>query len=241
MTTAVEFIKREEALRLNAYYDQPGRKGVLTIGWGHTGSDVYEGLTVTEERADELLRVDIKWAEDAVKRAVRVTITENQRAALVSLTFNIGTGSATSGFKGSTVLRKLNAGDIEGAADAFLLWNKITVDGKKIISAGLRNRRERERALFLTGVATTAPEMAAAGQVTGGEVKPMRKSKTAWMGVVGLSLSGAMGAILNVWSQLRRDAPEIIEFIGDWAPLVFAGIFALILFNRWAEARKGEH
>ncbi|HEX3672669.1 MAG TPA: glycoside hydrolase family protein [Rhizomicrobium sp.] len=70
----------------------------------------------------------------------------HQAAAMLSLAYNIGTGA----FQGSTVLRKFNAGDIAAAADAFLMWDKGTVNGQKTVIPGLLNRRTQERTLFLT-------------------------------------------------------------------------------------------
>ena len=134
MSIAIDLLKKFEGLRLTAYLDSAG---VWTIGYGHTGIDVYEGLDITEEEAGFLLETDFAWATRAVRRSVRAPLTQEQRAALISLTFNIG----SSAWKSSTVLRRLNAENYEGAADAILMWNKITVDGKKIVSRGLTNRR----------------------------------------------------------------------------------------------------
>ncbi|KRJ11905.1 lysozyme [Acinetobacter nosocomialis] len=64
-----------------------------------------------------------------------------KRPGTVSLTYNIGSGA----FKNSTLLKKLNKGDYQGAADQFLVWNKA---GGKVMK-GLVRRREAERALFL--------------------------------------------------------------------------------------------
>jgi lysozyme len=61
-----------------------------------------------------------------------VPLTQNQFDALVSLVFNIGGGA----FRKSTLLKKLNAGDIQGAADQFLVWNKGTVNGKRVVLRG---------------------------------------------------------------------------------------------------------
>ncbi len=228
MSLAVEIIKASEGLRLESYRDGAGN---WTVGFGHTGPDVHEGLVITEAEAEELLATDIAWAVDTVRRSVRVTLTTEQRAALVSLVFNIG----SSAFNKSTVLRRTNSSDLEGAADAFLMWNKITVNGVKKRSAGLANRRERERALFLAGT-FTAPQTAAGDGITGGEAKPLIKSKTAWIG-----FGGVLTSILTVWSQLRLNVPEVFEFVGVWAPALLGAIFAIVMLNRWLDSRKGVH
>ena len=228
MSLTIDIIKKSEGLRLTAYRDSAG---IWTIGYGHTGSEVHEGLTITEAEAEALLERDIAWAVDTVRRSVRVPLTEEQRAPLASLTFNIGSG----GFRGSTLLRRLNSGDYEGAADAFLMWNKITVGGKKIISPGLSSRRERERSLFLTGISITTG-IGDGGVVTGGEAKPLVKSKTEWMG-----LSGVLTTMLTAWGQLHRNAPDIIVLIAPYAPILLGLIFVAVMFNRYMDSRKGVH
>ena len=134
-------IKDHEGLRLTAYQDGGG---VWTIGYGHTGSDVREGLTIPLSEAERLLTRDLRTAEGYVNGAVKVKLTQNQFDALVSFVYNIG-GDA---FEKSTLLRLLNAGEYEGAANQFLRWNK---DNGKVID-GLTNRRRKERDLFLRGM-----------------------------------------------------------------------------------------
>lgn len=137
-TVNKEAIKKAEGLRLKAYLDTGG---VWTIGYGHTGPEVVEGLTITLDGAERLLREDLRTAEGHVNKLVKVALTQNQFDALVSFVYNIGGGA----FKESTMLRLLNAGDYEGAANQFPRWNK---DNGKVV-AGLTNRRREERELFL--------------------------------------------------------------------------------------------
>ncbi len=229
MTRATEIIKQFEGLRLKAYRDSAG---TWTIGYGHTGPGVLEGIFITEEQANRFLERDIAWATDTVRRAVHVSLTEEQRAALVSLTFNIGSG----GFLTSTVLRRVNASDYEGAADAILMWNKITRNGVKERDQGLVNRRERERMLFLRGTVPPAPVAGTGGVVTGGEAKPMSRSKTQWLG-----LGGVLTTVLTAWGQLSRDAPDIIAQIAPYAPYLLGVIFLGVMFNRYMDSRKGVH
>lgn len=142
----LNLIKSFEGLRLEAYQDVAG---IWTIGYGHI-KNVKEGMAISEAEAEALLRDDLADAESAVSRFVKEPISENEFSALVSLVFNIGSGA----FAGSTVLRKLNAGDHKGAADAILMWNRSTVGGKKVVVQGLVRRREAERSLFLKPVPT---------------------------------------------------------------------------------------
>lgn len=135
-------IQNFEGCELTAYPD-PGSGGdPWTIGFGHTGSDVHPGSSITQTRADELLLQDLAVFERCVNDAVSHSITPNQFAACVSFAYNEGCGA----FEGSTLLRLLNAGDVRGAADQFGEW--VSADGR--VLEGLVRRRAAERALFLT-------------------------------------------------------------------------------------------
>lgn len=131
--SGVLFTEHAEGCRLTAYQDQ---KGVWTIGTGHTGTDVYEGLVIDQAQADLFLRSDIQVAVEAVNRCVSAELTQGEFDACVDLAFNIGAHA----FEGSTVCRCLNAGDFEGAAAAFLLWDKCAGQ----YNQGLFNRRTAE-------------------------------------------------------------------------------------------------
>jgi lysozyme len=134
--STLSYITEEEGKRNKAYKDS---KGLWTIGVGHLirpGEEHLIHATLTDAEVEELLRSDLKWCSEAVEGAVKVPLEQHQFDALYSLCFNIG-GTA---FKNSTVVRKLNAGDYKGAADAILMWNKPAV---------LEKRRKRERELFL--------------------------------------------------------------------------------------------
>lgn len=136
-----EFIKKEEGVKYKAYLDSAG---VPTIGVGHTRK-VVMGQAASEHQVDVWLEEDLTEAEQAVNNYVHVPLNQNMFDALVSLTFNIG-GNA---FRESTLLRLLNEGLYKDASEQFLVWNKVTVKGKKEESKGLAGRRERERKLFL--------------------------------------------------------------------------------------------
>jgi lysozyme len=129
-----------EGLRLAAYQDVAG---VWTVGYGHTGPDVRAGLTIAEAQAETLLLSDLADAIACVNRAVTVEISQRQFDALVDFCFNAGRGN----FVSSALLRKLNLGDIEGAAAQFELW--VHAGGKVV--AGLVRRRKAEAAMFASG------------------------------------------------------------------------------------------
>ena len=124
-----------EQCRLTAY---PDVKGVLTIGWGHTGADVYEGLTITQDQADALLLRDVRATVNHVNFLVNVPLTQGEFDAIVDFCFNCGSGE----FAGSTMLRLLNEGDYASAATQFERWDKA---GGKIIAGLLRRRIAEEQ------------------------------------------------------------------------------------------------
>ncbi|GAP96278.1 glycoside hydrolase family protein [Leptolyngbya sp. NIES-2104] len=129
-----------EGCRLEAYDDGVG---VWTIGYGHTRG-VFQGMTINQAQAEEFLREDLEQFESYVEDAVSVTLTDNQFSALVCFCFNVGPGAE--GFGGSTLLRLLNTGDYQGAANQLIRWNKA--GGESWL--GLTRRRLAERALFLS-------------------------------------------------------------------------------------------
>lgn len=133
----LQLTEREEGCRLVAYQDTGG---VWTIGYGHTGPDVHQGLVWTQEQADSALTQDKARARAAIKAYVTVPLTENEFDALEDFDFNVGSGA----FRGSTLLKKLNGGDFAGAAKQLELWDHV--NGK--VLAGLLNRRLAEEALF---------------------------------------------------------------------------------------------
>ena len=138
----VDLICDFEGKRLVAYDDGVG---VWTIGFGTTiypnGIRVKKGDTCTLDQAKSYMAHDLKKFEQAVNGAVNIALNQNQFDALVSLTYNIGTGA----FNKSTLVKKLNAGDIRGAADQFDVW--VNAGGKRM--QGLVNRRSKEKLLFL--------------------------------------------------------------------------------------------
>lgn len=134
--------KRFEALELSSYRDCAG---IWTIGYGHTGSGVCEGMRITEVEAEMLLRGDVGDAVACVNRSVIADITQHQFDAMVDFCFNAGRGN----FVNSTLLRKVNIGDFAGAAAQFGLW--VHAGGKVV--EGLVRRRDAERTMFSTGLA----------------------------------------------------------------------------------------
>lgn len=134
----IDLIKSHESLRLEKYLC-PAKK--WTIGYGHVilPNENYE--VISEQIAEDLLKDDLKIAESAVTRFVKVKLNQYQFDALVSFIFNIG----VSAFSQSTLLKVLNSGLYPEAAQQFLRWNK----SKGIVLNGLVKRRKEESNLFL--------------------------------------------------------------------------------------------
>lgn len=138
----IEHLKLSEGLRLKAYQDT-GK--VWTIGYGHTsaagGLKVYQGLTITNAQAEQLLKDDLaRMTYPVIKRLVKVDLTQGQFDALCSFIYNLGEGQVST----STLLKLLNNKDYKGASGQFGRW--VYDNGKKF--DGLVTRRENERKLF---------------------------------------------------------------------------------------------
>jgi lysozyme len=121
--------------------------GADTIGFGSTryadGTKVkLSDKPITKDEAMELLMATLGTYEQAIHKNVIAPINQNQFDALVSFVYNVGAGN----FAKSTLLKKLNKADYQGAGDEFLRWNRA---GGKVLN-GLIRRRDAERALFLT-------------------------------------------------------------------------------------------
>lgn len=140
-------LKGFEGLSLKAY---PDTKKGYSIGYGHFGAK--PGDVITREQADAYFDQDVARFENTVSLAT-LDPKQHEFDAMVSLAYNIGTGDQTKGggFWGSTVRRLHNAGDKQGAADAFRMWNKS--DGA--VNPVLVERREKERAFYLGAAAPT--------------------------------------------------------------------------------------
>lgn len=136
--STVELITGFEGKRHVAYHDS---KGNLTIGIGHLITNKEAEMAtrrLSEEQVMSLLHADLKKCSDALESAIKVTITRTQSDAMHSLCHNIGPDRMIK----SDVIRYLNEGDKQKAANAFMNWTK----------PGLKKRREAERALFLAEI-----------------------------------------------------------------------------------------
>ena len=136
--SGIDLIKKFEGFRSKPYLDIVG---VKTIGYGHA---CFNGEVppdcISLSQADELLKSDLAKFESGVNALVKIPLIQNQFDALVSFAFNLGLGN----LKSSTLLKKLNAKDISGAADEFHKWD--LAGGKHV--KGLLIRRMAEKELF---------------------------------------------------------------------------------------------
>lgn len=213
----LDFVKQFEGLRLTAYPD-PGSGGdPWTIGYGTTiypsGDEVNRGDMTSREQAEKYLRHDLRRFEHAVNRLVLVPISQPQFDSLASLVYNIGEGA----FSRSTLLRRLNSHDYAGAAQEFLRW--VNAGGKPM--AGLRKRREAERALFLSGEAPAPVTNAPAGdspQISVIGDKPMSPALIAFLPSL-ISAIPQLGKLFGTGSEVSdrniKAAKTVAQIVVD--------------------------
>ncbi len=160
VTTAIQtitglglnLVRRLEGLSLEVYKDPAG---LWTIGYGHkiTADDNFYPntniKTISETDAINLLVQDMETAADVVRKYVTVPLNEQQFNSLVSFVFNTSSKDENI-FAYSTLLKKLNSGNYDGAASELDNWVHIHKDGEVIVSNGLVARREQEKNLFLS-------------------------------------------------------------------------------------------
>ncbi len=142
----INLIKKYEGCRLTAYKPVANEK-YWTIGWGHYGADVTKGMTITQEKADELLRADLMTFESYVRKQCNyLNLNQNQFDALVSFTYNCGQGNLIK-------LTKNQTRSIKEISEHIEAYNK---GANGLVLAGLVRRRKEEKELFLKEVETMA-------------------------------------------------------------------------------------
>jgi lysozyme len=142
VSIAIPIIKNFESFAAHAYPDPPN-SGKFSIGYGHQikpGEPYGPDSTISQDEAEQLLRIDIGGAYNCVSQNVTADLSPNQTAALISFAYNVGCGA----FRQSTMLRLLNDGDIEGAAAQFPQW----IHAGGLVNTGLVSRRDQEQELF---------------------------------------------------------------------------------------------
>lgn len=141
-TIAAPLIQRQEGTVYQTYRDTGG---ILSACRGHTGPELRPGQQFTDAQCDDLQYADmLKHAGDL--QCVKVPLNDNQKAAFLSFTYNVGGPK----FCGSTLVRKLNAGDYRGACNELLNWTKgQDRNGHLVQLPGLVKRRQEEREICL--------------------------------------------------------------------------------------------
>ncbi|MBN7122879.1 lysozyme [Erwinia billingiae] len=141
MMIATIFIGGKDGVEGRLYEPYKDVAGVWTVCDGHTGSGIVKGKKYTDRECDNFLWADLKPVKGGVDSLVKIPLGEYQRAALYSFTYNVGLNA----FSNSTMLKRLNAGDVDGACDEMRRW--VYAGGQKW--RGLMNRRDMERSLCL--------------------------------------------------------------------------------------------
>lgn len=214
-------IQSFESCKLTSYQDDGG---VWTIGWGHTGPEVKAGQTITQQQADDLFEHDITTACQDIVDLVKVGLTDNEFAALVSFDYNVGRPK----FSTSTLLRLLNGGDFASVPSQLLRWDKIEINDVFVDSPGLLRRRRAEGALWLTpdDVVSFAQIPAQSITPTVPTTTPLYKTKT----MMGLMVIVA-GKIVELLMQIDYTTaiPQLAAFssLGPWVPYVTFGMTML--------------
>lgn len=199
----IAFIKRWEGVYLKAYRCSAN---VLTIGVGHTAAmgepTPVEGMKITEQEAEDILRRDLASVERDVKASLKVLVNQRQFDTLVSFVFNVGIGA----FRKSTLLKKLNASDYEAVPEELMKWTRA---GGKVVQ-GLVNRRKAEADLW-RGAGTDQKPTGDMPQA----VDPPRKMRESKEGNAALLAGGAatVSAASDVAKQLNETGDNLTSLI----------------------------
>lgn len=141
MAIATVFLGGKDGVEGRVYVPYKDVAGVWTVCDGHTGTDIIKGKKYTDRECDLLMWNDLQPVKKAVDGMVKIPLGEYQRAALYSFTYNVG----ISAFSKSTLLKRLNSGDVDGACEELRRW--VYAGGMKF--RGLMNRRDMERSMCL--------------------------------------------------------------------------------------------
>jgi lysozyme len=237
-----DFISKHEGNVLRAYRDTVGK---WTIGRGITDPRyAFEGNVITEAESARLAREYILRDIEECNRLIKVPTTSDQQTAILSLCYNIGMPR----FSSSTLLRKLNSGDYEGAHAQFMRWNKETDPVTKQLrpNRGLTNRRADEAALFLRGTQAMAREEKRDAEElvpdlpppAYSNVEPATPPDSSSKAKVAGGVAATAGALSQV-SQVEqvRDAVAPLASFNEYLGMLFVGVSLLAI---WYMLKKGD-
>ncbi len=231
--------------RYQAYRCPAGR---WTIYTGCT-EGVHEGMIVTEAEGKAMFARELEKHRSLVERLVTVDLTQGQADALISFSYNCG------GLQGSTLLKKLNRGDVLGAADQFRYWNKGDEfkngkkTGRKVVMPGLVRRRKAEAALFVSDMpgSEAMPQAATESKPVSGAT--IAGAATAGTAVVSQAVPGVPTAVTNAadtasaWRSVGEQVADLGSFVVA-RPLLSVPLIATVivlgwLAPKWARNQEG--
>ena len=249
-TCALLFLEKAEGCKLAAYRDSGG---VWTIGWGHTGPDVVEGLVITLEQARFYLRADAAHAVRRLELAVGLpalsadVLTEHEYAALISFAFNLGVGPLPPK-AGWEIWRDVKAGRLGQVAAEMMRFDKVRdrKTGQLHEVPGLVHRRSAEVMLWKTADVAASAAVIAAAPVqappssftrdadtppTPASPKPLEQASLATKIAAGVTTLGAGAATLQASAEQLRDAiqPYVdqVHMLETITTVLIVGIAAL--------------
>lgn len=229
----LDLIRSREACRLKAYLCPAG---VWTIGWGHTGPEVHEGLEWSQDECDAAFEAEILQYDSYVQK-ICPGASPAQHSAMVSLCYNIGMGA----FAKSSVARLHNANKTAEAAQAFALWNKA---GGRVLQ-GLVLRRAAEAQLYLAGSVGDHPQLRPA---TAEGEKPLSQSRAitgqtgAAAATVGTIAAAKLPDIGRTISDNQDLVGTVLPYIAQyWWVLALAalGFIAYAMYARYDDRNSG--
>jgi lysozyme len=213
-------LKKFEGCKLKAYRCPAG---ICTIGYGHTSAAgsplVNDGMVITQKDAEDILRADLVKYEKAVADLVKVDLSQNQFDVLVDFAYNAGVGN----LKSSTLLKKVNAGNLDAVPDELMKWTK---GGGKVLT-GLVRRRQAEGIWWNAEHPHDEPDHRTEPDPI--PVRTMIESKQGNAAIITAGLGG-LGAAKEIAAQAQEAsdmADQFMKLLGNTNFLMMAVIVGL--------------
>lgn len=234
---AVDIVARWEGCKLTAYQDIVG---VWTVGYGSTGTHVKPGMKITNVKAKELLRDDLKIAArrlvGVIKAPVLAELTDNQYSALISFVFNLGANAKW------TIWKRLNARQFDQVPGEIM---KFTNAGGRRVQ-GLVNRRTDEVKLWSTDEPGTSDDHMPSSVTRLMETPPtpsdpISPGKSGTIITAALSAAGAVPVAAKQVSDTIAPYADQSPWIGQMVAVVAtlaAAAAVLVLVLTWIKKRE---
>lgn len=232
---AVTFVAAHEGLRLTAYRDLGG---VWTVGYGHAGPQVAEGLTISEAEARRRLAEDLAVAARRLQARIGPVVwdlTEAQYSALLSLVFNVGADPSW------TIWKRLRARQFDQAPVELMKF--VNAGGRKV--QGLVNRRAEECKLWAVGEPGSTDDAPPSGVTrvmatppTPGDPTPPARSATVLTAAAGAAATVpvAVKAVSDAIAPYREASP-LVGQAAAWLATLAAAAAALVVVLTWLKAK----